>query len=94
MFTRFELVSAYLYQRIYQARIQALRNKGITPDPDALQSLRQFGTTMDMRDPTRLKLPARTTRTLLPERRLLRLHFRLPRITHKGRPLGGCTGYS
>ncbi|KAJ9480530.1 hypothetical protein VN97_g13025 [Penicillium thymicola] len=58
-FTRFELVSAYLYQRIYQARIQVLRNKGITPDPDALQSLRQFGTTMDMRDSTRLKLPAR-----------------------------------
>lgn len=58
-FTRFELVSAYLYQRIYQARIQVLRDKGLRPDPDALQPLRDFGTTMDMRDSTRLKLPAR-----------------------------------
>ncbi|CAI7565837.1 unnamed protein product [Penicillium viridicatum] len=55
----FELVSAYLYQRIYQARIQVLRDKGLTPDPDALRPLRDFGTTMDMRDSTRLKLPAR-----------------------------------
>ncbi|CRL21632.1 Transferase [Penicillium camemberti] len=58
-FTRFELVSAYLYQRIYQARIQVLRDKGLIPNPDALQSLREFGTTMDLRDSTRLKLPAR-----------------------------------
>ncbi|CAI7671346.1 unnamed protein product [Penicillium discolor] len=58
-FTRFELISAYLYQRIYQARIQVLRDKGLTPHPDALQSLREFGTTMDMRDSARLKLPAR-----------------------------------
>ncbi|KAG0160660.1 hypothetical protein PDIDSM_8190 [Penicillium digitatum] len=57
--TRFELVSAYLYQKIYQARIQVLRDKGLEPDPDALQSLRDFWTTMDMRAPTRLKLPAR-----------------------------------
>ncbi|KAF7528341.1 hypothetical protein PCG10_000949 [Penicillium crustosum] len=58
-FTRFELVSAYLYQRIYQARIQVLRNKGLTPDPGTLQSLREFGTTMDMRGSPRLKLPTR-----------------------------------
>ncbi|KAJ5699400.1 hypothetical protein N7536_002413 [Penicillium majusculum] len=58
-FTRFELIAAYLYQRIYQARIQVLRDKGHTPHPDALQSLREFGTTMDMRDSARLKLPAR-----------------------------------
>ncbi|KAJ5598664.1 hypothetical protein N7537_008748 [Penicillium hordei] len=58
-FTRFELVSAYLYQRIYQARIQVLRDMGLTPDPNVLHSLRDFGTTMDMRDSTRLKLPAR-----------------------------------
>ncbi|KAK4866001.1 hypothetical protein LT330_008741 [Penicillium expansum] len=58
-FTRFELISAYLYQRIYQARIQVLRDKGIAPDPDKLQPLRDFWTTMDMRDSTRLKLPAR-----------------------------------
>ncbi|KAJ6150411.1 hypothetical protein N7471_001610 [Penicillium samsonianum] len=58
-FTRFELISAYLYQRIYQGRIQALRDKGISPDLDSLQSLRDFWTTMDMRHSTRLKLPAR-----------------------------------
>ncbi|KAJ6177815.1 hypothetical protein N7519_008276 [Penicillium mononematosum] len=58
-FTRFELISAYLYQRIYQARVQVLRDKGATLDLDALQPLRGFWTTMDMRDSTRLKLPAR-----------------------------------
>ncbi|KGO73226.1 Transferase [Penicillium italicum] len=58
-FTRFELVSAYLYQRIYQARLQVMRDKGLTPDPDELQPLRDFWTTMDMRDSTRLKLPTR-----------------------------------
>ncbi|CAG8896913.1 unnamed protein product [Penicillium egyptiacum] len=58
-FTRFVVISAYLYQRIYQARIQVLRDKGITLDDDSLQPLRGFWTTMDMRDSTRLKLPAR-----------------------------------
>ncbi|KAJ5173646.1 Transferase [Penicillium coprophilum] len=58
-FTTFELVSAYLYQKIYQARVKVLRDRGITPDLDLLQSLREFWTTMDMRDSTRLKLPAR-----------------------------------
>ncbi|KAJ5375690.1 Transferase [Penicillium concentricum] len=58
-FTTFEVVSAYLYQRIYQARIRILRDEGITPDVDSLQSLRGFWTTMDMRDSNRLKLPAR-----------------------------------
>ncbi|KAJ6141886.1 hypothetical protein N7497_010985 [Penicillium chrysogenum] len=58
-FTRFELISAYLYQRIYQARVQVLRDKGATLDLDALQPLRGFWTTMDMRGSTRLKLPAR-----------------------------------
>ncbi|CDM37234.1 hypothetical protein DTO013E5_8390 [Penicillium roqueforti] len=58
-FTRFELISAYLYQRIYQARLQVLRNKGLTPDAKSLEPLRSFWTTMDMRDSTRLKLPAR-----------------------------------
>ncbi|KAJ5205296.1 Transferase [Penicillium cf. griseofulvum] len=58
-FTTFELISAYLYQRIYQARMKILRDMGLTPDIDSLQSLRGFWTTMDMRDSTRLKLPAR-----------------------------------
>ncbi|OQE34826.1 hypothetical protein PENCOP_c015G03626 [Penicillium coprophilum] len=58
-FTTFELVSAYLYQRIYQARVKVLRDRGVTPDLDSLQLLRDFWTTMDMRDSTRLKLPAR-----------------------------------
>ncbi|CAG8908030.1 unnamed protein product [Penicillium nalgiovense] len=57
--TRFELISAYLYQRIYQARVQVLRDKEATLDLDSLQPLRGFWTTMDMRDSTRLKLPAR-----------------------------------
>jgi hypothetical protein len=58
-FTTFEVISAFLYQRIYQARMKLLRDKGLTPDIDSLQALRHFWTTMDMRDSTRLKLPAR-----------------------------------
>ncbi|KAJ5822558.1 Transferase [Penicillium robsamsonii] len=58
-FTTFEVVSAYLYQRIYQARIRILRGGRLTSDLDSLQSLRGFWITMDMRDSTRLKLPAR-----------------------------------
>ncbi|CAI7601902.1 unnamed protein product [Penicillium glandicola] len=58
-FTRFELISAYLFQRTYQARLKVMRDKGDTPDPNSLQSLRGFWTTMDMRHPARMKLPRR-----------------------------------
>ncbi|KAJ5505028.1 hypothetical protein N7463_007902 [Penicillium fimorum] len=58
-FTTFEVLSAYLYQRIYQARIRIMCDERLTSDLDSLQPLRGFWTTMDMRDSTRLNLPAR-----------------------------------
>ncbi|KAJ5881553.1 Transferase [Penicillium soppii] len=55
----FEALSAYLYQRVYQAKMQVLEARGISPLGPRYKPLRGFWTTMDMRDPTRLKLPPR-----------------------------------
>ncbi|KAJ5972977.1 Transferase [Penicillium vulpinum] len=59
LFSAFEVISAYLYQRIYQARIQALHVKGLKPNPDSLHSLRGFWSAVDMRNYKGLKLPMR-----------------------------------
>jgi hypothetical protein len=55
----FEALSAFLYQRIYQAKMQVMESLGISPYGPRCQALRGFWTTMDMRDPSRLKLPLR-----------------------------------
>jgi hypothetical protein len=55
----FEALAAYLYQRVYQARMEVLESRGISPHEPQFQALRAFATTMDMRDASRLKLPPR-----------------------------------
>ncbi|CAG8008721.1 unnamed protein product [Penicillium olsonii] len=53
----FEALSAYLYQRVYQAKVQLLESYGMSAQELQCQPLRKFLTAMDMRDPDRLNLP-------------------------------------
>jgi hypothetical protein len=55
----FEALSAYLYQRIYQARLEALLHQGLPPFPKLSPLNRTIWLTIDMRDPTRLNLSPR-----------------------------------
>ncbi|KAJ5780214.1 Transferase [Penicillium paradoxum] len=55
----FEALSAYLLQKIYQARIEALDDHSVSSDREWQKAHRGFWAAIDMRDPTRLKLPAR-----------------------------------
>lgn len=55
----FEALSAYLYQLIYQAKVQVMEERGVSLKSAQCQPVREFWTTMDMRDPNRLNLPAR-----------------------------------
>lgn len=55
----FEALSAYLYQKIYQAKVQVMEQRGISLQSVQCQPLREFWTTMDLRDPCRLNLPPR-----------------------------------
>ncbi|KAJ5123936.1 uncharacterized protein N7515_007761 [Penicillium bovifimosum] len=52
----FEALSAYLYQRIYQARIEALIHQRLPPFPKLSRLNRTIWLTVDMRDPVRLDL--------------------------------------
>ncbi|CAI7581607.1 unnamed protein product [Penicillium bialowiezense] len=55
----FEALSAFLFQRVYKAKVQVIEGLGISPDDDRCEDLRQFFTLMDMRDRDRLNLPPR-----------------------------------
>ncbi|CAG8947258.1 unnamed protein product [Penicillium salamii] len=55
----FEALSAFLFQRVYKAKVELRETLGHSPEDVPCQSLRQFSTAMDMRDPDRLNLPPR-----------------------------------
>ncbi|CAG8891942.1 unnamed protein product [Penicillium salamii] len=55
----FEALSAFLFQRVYKAKVELRETLGHSPQDVPCHSLRQFSTAMDMRDPDRLNLPPR-----------------------------------
>ncbi|KAK9365492.1 transferase family-domain-containing protein [Lipomyces kononenkoae] len=54
----FEALCAYLYQRVYLARLE-LHSQGVSLPAATAQLSRGFWASIDIRDPTRLNLPAR-----------------------------------